>query len=160
MEYAPSSPTSLLNLLASTSQQIEFFSSSIINEVKNGHESPLKVLIQLRAMEKSSKQILDAIKNEILTAADKYPGKEFELWGNRLSKEEVGVKYDYSHSKDTVWESLNTDLETTEAKLRERQEFLKTLRGPLHVVDELTGEIVTICPPKKTSTTSLKVFIK
>lgn len=160
IDSSPNSPTSLLHLNPSSAQQIEFFATSIINEVKDGNESPLRVLIQLRAMEKASKQILEGIKDNILTESDKYPGTSWEMWGNRLEKSEVGVKYDYSLSKDTVWERLNTDLDTADVKLKERETFLKTIREPMTVVDELTGEIVKIFPPKKTSTTSLKVFIK
>lgn len=160
MNQAPSSPTSLLNLLASTSQQIQFFSSSIINEVKDGNESPLKVLVQLRAMEKASKAILEGIKEEILTAAEKYPGKDFELWGNKLSKEELGTQYDYTVCGDTVYERLQTDFDTAKSHLDERTAFLRALKQDMTVVDELTGEIVTIRPPKKTSTSGVKVSIR
>src|SRR6187200_1847526 len=100
MNYeGPSSPSAVLNLLASTSHQIEAFSSSIINEVKNGELSPLRVLVQLRAQERATKQILDAIKENIITEAEKYPGKDFELWGNTLSKEDVKTEYDYTVCK-------------------------------------------------------------
>lgn len=160
MSEGPSSPTSLLHLLASTSQQIEFFSSSIVNEVKNGDESPLRVLVQLRAMEKASKAILEGIKEEILTEAEKYPGKDFELWGNKLSKEEVGTKYEYGASGDTVYERLQTDFDTAKRKLDERTAFLRALKDPMTIVDELTGEVVTIRPPTKTSTSGLKVTIR
>jgi hypothetical protein len=160
MNQGPSNPTSLLNLLASTGQQIEFFSSSIVNEVKNGNESPLRVLIQLRAMEKASKAILDGIREEIITAAEKYPGKDFELWGNKLSKEELGIKYDYSTCGDTIYERLQTDFDTAKSRLDERTAFLRALKSDMTVVDELTGEIVTILPPKKTSTSGVKVTIR
>lgn len=160
METGPNSPTSLLHLLASTSQQIDFFSTSIINEVKDGQESPLRVLIQLRAMEKASKQILDGIREEVITAAEKYPGKDFELYGNKLSKEELGVKYDYSTCGDTIYERLQTDFNTAKASLDERTAFLRQLKSPMTVVDEMTGEVVTIKPPVRTSTTGVKVTIK
>ena len=160
MEPGPNSPTSLLHLLASTSQQINFFSTSIINEVKDGNESPLKVLVQLRAMEKATKEILAGIKDEIVTAAEKYPGKDFELWGNRLSKEELGTKYDYSVCGDTIYERLLTDFETAKSRLDERTEFLRALKAPMTVVDELTGEIVTIRTPLKNSTSGVKVTIR
>jgi hypothetical protein len=157
---SPNSPTSLLHLLASTSQQIEFFSSSIVNEVRNGDESPLRVLVQLRAMEKASKAILEGIKEEIITEAEKYPGKDFELWGNKLSKEEVGVSYDYSICGDPTFERLEVDFETAKAKLEERKKFLRTLTEPIPIGDTLTGELVTVRPPKKTSTSSVKVSIR
>lgn len=160
MNESPNSPTSLLHLNPSSSQQIQFFATSIINEVKDGNESPLRVLIQLRAMEKASKQILEGIKDEILTAAEKYPGKEFELYGNKLSKEELGTKYDYSTCGDTIYERLQTDFSTAKDRLDVRCAFLRGLKEPMTVVDEMTGEVVTIRPPQKTSTTGVKVSIK
>lgn len=160
MNQGPTSPTSLLHLNPSSAQQIEFFSSSIINEVKNGNESPLRVLIQLRAMERASKQILDGIKENILTEAAKYPGQYWEMWGNKLEKAELGVKYDYSTCGDTIYERLQTDFETIKARLDARCEFLRGLKEPMTIVDELTGEVVTIRPPQKTSTSGIKVTIK
>lgn len=160
MTEGPGSPSALLHLNPSSAQQIEFFASSIINEVKNGNESPLRVLIQLRAMEKASKQILDGIKDELITEGEKYPGKEFEMWGNKIEKTDVKTEYDYSVSGDTIWERLNTDSETAKSKLDDRQKFLRGLKEPMTVVDELTGEVVTIRPPQKKTTAGLKVYIR
>lgn len=155
-----SSPTALLHLNPSTAREIQFFASSIIEEVKSGNESPLRVLVQLRAMEKASKQILEALREEIVTAAEKYPAKDFELWGNRLEKGSVKTEYDYSVTGDSIWERLNTDFETAKARLDDRQKFLRGLKEPMTVVDELTGEVVTIRPPQKKEVEGVKVFIQ
>lgn len=155
-----SSPTALLHLNPSTASEIQFFASSIIEEVKSGNESPLRVLVQLRAMEKASKQILEALREEIVTAAEKYPTKDFELWGNRLEKGSVKTEYDYSVTGDTIWERLNTDFETAKSRLDDRQKFLRGLKEPMTVIDELTGEVVTIRPPQKKEVEGVKVFIQ
>lgn len=160
MNEGPSNPTSLLHLNPSSAQQVQFFATSIINEVKGGNESPLRVLIQLRAMEKASKQILEGIKDNIITESEKYPGQSWEMWGSKLEKAELGVKYDYSSSGDTIYERLQTDFNTAKSRLDERTAFLRGLKSPMTVVDELTGEIVTIKPPTKTSESGIKVFIK
>lgn len=157
-EY-PSSPASLLHLNPSSAQQIEAFASSIINEVKSGDESPLRVLIQLRAMERASKQILKGIEENLLTEAEKYPGNSWEMWGNRLEKAELGVTYDFSVCKDPTFERLEVDFNTAKERLDERKEFLKAIKKPLDVVSE-DGEAITIYPPQKKSTTGLKVTIK
>jgi len=155
-----SSPSSLLHLNPSTSSEIQFFASSIIEEVKGGTESPLRVLIQLRAIEKASKQILEGIKDEIVTAAEKYPTKDFELWGNKLEKSEVGISYDFSVCQDPTYERLEVDFNTAKERLDERKEFLKRIKVPTPVGDVVTGELVTIHPPQRTSTTGVKVTIK
>lgn len=159
MNESPNSPTSLLHLNPSSAQQIQFFATSIINEVKDGNESPLRVLIQLRAMEKATKQILEGIKDNILTESEKYPGQNWEMWGNKLEKAELGVSYDFSVCCDPTFERLEVDFNTAKARLDERKEFLKAVKKPLDVVSE-DGEAITIMPPKRISTTGVKVTIK
>lgn len=160
MEQAPSNPISLLHLNPSSAQQISFFAASVVNEVKNGTESPLRVLIQLRAMEKASKQILEGIKDNILTESEKYPGQSWEMWGNRIEKAELGVKYDYSHCGDTLYERLQSDFDAAKSRLEARCDFLKALSEPITIIDELTGEVVKVMPPQRTSTSGLRVTIK
>lgn len=160
MNEGPSNPVSLLHLNPSSAQQIQFFATSIINEVQNGNESPLRVLVQLRAMEKASKAILEGIKDNIITEAEKYPGTSWEMWGNKLEKAELGVVYDFSVCGDPTYERLETDFNTAKDRLDERKAFLKTIKVPTPVGDVVTGELVTIHPPKKTSTSGLKVTIK
>lgn len=155
-----SSPTALLHLNPSTASEIQFFASSIIEEVKSGNESPLRVLVQLRAMEKASKQILEGIKDNILTESEKYPGNSWEMWGNLIERSELGVTYNFAVCQDPVFEELETDFNTAKSRLDERKEFLKTLKEPITILIEKTGEIVKIYPPQKKSTTGLKVFIK
>lgn len=159
MEQAPSNPISLLHLNPSSAQQISFFATSVVNEVKNGTESPLRVLIQLRAMEKASKQILEGIKDNILTESEKYPGQSWEMWGNRIEKAELGVTYDFGVCQDPTFERLEVDFNTAKERLDERKEFLKAVKQPLNVVSE-DGEAITIYPPQKKSTSGLKVTIK
>ena len=160
IDNSPSSPTSLLNLLASTSTQIDFFSDSIIQEVKEGNASALKVIVQLKAMELSSKRILKEIKDNVLTECDKYPGDKFEFLGNQLTKGDVHTEYDYSKCGDTEWERKNVDAETAIERLKERETFLKSLKEPIVMADTLTGEMVTVSPPIKRTTPGVKISIR
>lgn len=160
MDNLPSSAVGVVKMFPSIQTSVDMFSDQLIESVKKGEVNPVELLIQLKAMEKVTGRVLKEIRDNFVREGDKYPTNTFELNGVRLEKGEVGVAFDFTVCKDTVWERLNTDSESAETKLKERQEFLKTLRGPLTVVDELSAEIITIYPPKKTSTTSLKVFIK
>lgn len=160
IDNSPSSPTSLLNLLASTSTQIDFFSDSIIQEVKEGNASALKVIVQLKAMELASKRILKEIKDNVLTEADKYPGVKFNFLGNELSKGDVHTEYDYSKCGDTEWERRKVDADTAVERLKERETFLKALKDPIVMADTLTGEMVTVSPPIKRSTPGVKISIR
>lgn len=160
MNELPSSPVGVLSLLANTRTQIDYFSDSVISEVKQGNESAIKILVQLRAMEMASKRIIKEITDNFLTEADKYPGTKFEFQGNEISKGDVYTEYDYSVCGDTVFERLEVDFETAKSKLDERKTFLKTIKEPIVLVDELTGEVIKINPPQKKSIPGLKVSIR
>ena len=160
MENLPQSPTELLTLMASTSTQIDVFSDGVIQDVQAGNINPLAVLIQLRAMERASERILKEIKDNLLREADKYPTNEFEYMGNKIIKAEHGTKYDYSNCGDPVYEQrLKIAKEATE-QLKERENFLKAVKAPFSLLDEGTGEVATITPPTKKSTSGLNVSIK
>lgn len=160
MEYAPESPRELLTMMASTQTQIDVFSDGVIESVQRGEINPLTVLIQLKAMEKAAERILKEIKPNLLKEADLYPEKEFEFQGNKITKAEHGTKYDYSKCNDTDWELYDSQIKSLTTYKKEREDFLKTLKGPIDVLDKNTGEVVTLRPPTKTSTSGLNVSIK
>jgi len=160
METLPQSPTELLTMMASTSTQIDVFSDGVIQSVQAGEINPLAVLIQLRAMERASARILKEIAPNLLNEADKYPEKEFEYQGNKITKAEHGTKYDYSSCKDPQWIELENDFRIISQKKSDRESFLKALKTPITLLDELSGEVVTITPPTKKSTSGLNVTIK
>lgn len=157
---APESPRELLTMMASTQTQIDVFSDGVIESVQRGEINPLTVLIQLKAMEKAAERILKEIKPNLLKEADLYAEKEFEFHGNKITKTEQGTKYDYSKCNDTEWELYNHKKESAEASMKERETFLKTLQKPIDVVDKLTGEVITLHPPTKKSTSGLNVSIR
>lgn len=157
---APQSPRDLLTLMASTSTQIDVFSDGVIQLVKEGEINPLTVLIQLRAMEKATERILKEIKENLLTEAGKYSGNDFEYMGNKITKAEHGIKFDYSKCGDPVYKRLLDVATQANEQLKERETFLKAVKQPFNFLDEGTGEVFIISPPTKKSTSGLNVSIK
>lgn len=151
---------SALRIMPNTKQQIEFFSNAIINNVQNGEVNAIEVLVMLRALEAVSETVRDAIKTNIETAADKYSEKSFEVFGAMIERAEVGVKYNYETCGDPTWERYSVDERTASASRKQREEFLRSLREPMRIVDEETGETWVIKPPLKRSTSGLKVYLK
>jgi hypothetical protein len=73
----------------------------------------------------------------------------------------VGTKYDFAHCGDSVIDGLYKEMAELKAKIKEREEFLKSLPpSGLDIVDSATGEVSTILKPIKTSTTSIAVTLK
>jgi len=159
MEIYPSSPRELLTMMASTSTQIDVFSDGVIESVQGGEINPLTVLIQLKAMEKATERILKEIRPNLLTEAAKHPGNEFEYMGNKITKAEHGIKYDYSNCGDSFYNDLADQMEKLTEKIKKREAWLKNIDGTENVIDE-HGQINTVKPPIKKSTSGLNVSIK
>lgn len=140
--------------------QVDAFSDELIRAVKEGELDPL----QLRATIKATEMVLERVNKETqaeqLTAAEKYPGEKFEAFGCTMQKGDVYTSYDYASSGDPVYAKLQEIAKQAQAQLKEREAFLKTLKQPLTVVDEGTGEVARLTPPLKKSVAGLKVTVK
>jgi hypothetical protein len=160
MNQLPDSPLSAITLMPSTASEVARFSRGIIQAVKNGEVSPLKVLVMLRSLEAVSELVRDEISDELLNEAERYPEKKFDAYGASIEKSELGTKYLYEKSGDVEWEQLNSEFETIKRRKSERETFLKSLKEPMTAVHEPTGEVYKISPPVKTSKSGVKVFLK
>lgn len=160
MEQLPSSAMGCLRLMPSKASEVARFSKQIIESVKNGDANPLEVLVMLRSLEAVSELVRDEIGDEVLTAAEKHSEKKFEAFGALVEKTELGTKYDYGTSNDTVYERLQVDANTAKSRLDERTAFLRGLKGDMTIIDELTGEVVTVKPPMKRSKSGVKIYLK
>jgi hypothetical protein len=111
-------------------------------------------------MEQASERILKEIKPNLLAEADKYPGKEFEFAGNKITKAEHGIRFDFSECGDPVYQRLFNAAFEANGKLKERENFLKAVKASFSLLDEESGEVATITPPTKKSTSGLNVSIR
>lgn len=137
---------SVLHLMPSTKDQVNTFSSDIINRVKSGDLSALQLRANLKFIEMTLEKIKEGIKSEVMNEASKYE-KSFEYRGFRITQKETGIKYDFS--SDKIHALLSE-------KIEEREKLLKSISKPIETVDTETGETTTLYPPIKKSTTSLE----
>lgn len=157
MNEIPQTAIGTLKLMPATTQEIARFSRLLIEDVQNGNLNPLELLVMLRALERVSETVLDSIGANLDSAKDKYSEKNFDILGAQVEKSEVGVKYRYETAKDIEWERRKSAVDAAMTLLKEREEFLRTLREPMTAVDEDSGEVFKISPPLKTSKSGLKV---
>lgn len=160
MSNLPTSAIGVLDLFSTSRTGIDIFSDQVIEAVHNGEVNPLQVRVWIKTME----EIIERVKKETganqLREADKWAESKFEYLGATIEKADVKTEYDYVSCGDTVFERLEVDFNTAKQRLDDRKAFLKTLKVPLPVIDEDSGEVVTIKPPVKKSTPGLKVSIK
>ena len=151
---------STLSTLPSNKEQLHVFGKKLKNEILASDKDPLKILVQLKMIEKVIADTLkdDDIDYHFLKEFLLYEKeKEIEVNGAKLRQQETGVKYDYSASGDPAWFDLQKQVEELTAKKKEREKFLQSIpMSETGLVDEKTGVFIT--RPPKTSKT--KVIVK
>lgn len=159
MDELPSTAMGVMRLMPNSDKSVAQFSKQLIESVRSGDVNPLELLVMLRSLEAVSELVRDEIKDNINTAADKYPEKKFEAFGAIVEKADFG-KFNYGSSCDPEWETLDAQFKTIENKRKEREAFLRALREPITAVNRETGEVYEIRPPFKKSNEGVKVFLK
>lgn len=139
---------------------IQDFFNKILDLLDAGTHKPSDILLRFKAFDK----VFDAVKPHltelVVNEISLYPKAEANILGAEFKVAEAGVSYDYTRCGDVKWESLNQQLESIKVDIKKREEFLKGIKGHETIVDEISGEILTIYPPIRKSSTSIKVTIK
>lgn len=155
----PTTAMGVLRIMPASKSEAGRFAAQVINSVKAGEVNPHEVLVLLRALQNVSETVLDGIKENINTEADRYSERRFEAYGATIEKAELATKYKYEHSGDREWERRKSSVDAAMSLLKERESFLRALKEPMTAVDEESGEVYRIVPPPKFSTSGLKVFL-
>lgn len=165
MNNLPETAHGTLSLLFNTKQQNVALANKFISEIEDGNISALKAHIYIKSIENLIKQFTDSKENDELSKkykklvsdeADTYAGKSFELHGAKFTKTETGVKYDYSACGDKTWNDLEYKIASLLAAKKIREDFLKNVPVEGHsMIDEESGEVFTVFPPSKSSTSAV-----
>lgn len=102
------------------------------------------------------------VRRIILDEFEKYGAKVITKGDAVIEVAEMGSRYDYTSTNDTKIAELYALRKALDADIKEREQYLKSLPSSgAQVIDSDTGEVTTIYPPAKTSTTWLRTtFIK
>lgn len=131
----------------------------IADLVKSGNYNALDVATKMKWMIATLEQAGKLIQEDCVNEIEKHSGKA-NINGAEVIKKEVGVKYSFDECGDREWnEFFDAECEAEE-KRKSREKFLKSLMGTLTIVNEQTGEIVTLNPPIKSSTTNVQITFK
>jgi hypothetical protein len=148
---------STLSVLPNGKEEIKKFSRMLKDEILQADRDPLKILVQLKYIEKV---LEDVLKDEEI---DRHFCREFDLYGKekvlevngaRLQQTEVGTKYLYEECSDPIWFNLKKQHEELTEKKKEREKFLQNIPYNEGIVDPDTGVFITRAP--KTSKTKVK----
>ena len=149
---------STLSVLPSNKEQLRVFSRKLKDEILASDKDPLKILVQLKYIEKVIADILKDkevdyhfLKEFLLYEKE----KEINVGGATLRQQETGVKYDYDACGDPAWFDLIKQIGELTEKRKEREKFLQSLPQE-GTVDPVTGVFINRLP--KSSHT--KVIVK
>lgn len=151
---------STIKLLPFSKQQVEVFSAQIKESLINGEVEPLELAVYFKSIEKTIESVKETLSDMALNEAEKYGKGKFEFKGAEIQVKELGTKYDYSQTGDVEWERLTSEKQAIDTRIKERETMLKALSGSLTVVNEDTGEMETIYPPIKKSTTGIAITLR
>lgn len=131
--------------------------SEIIELVEGGSIDPLLIKIWMKEITEALETIKPIADSAALSEAEKYGQKSFEKNGYRFELSEFGTKYDYSGTGHPKWNQLSFKAKEINNELKGVEETLKSLKSSITLVDDDSGEIVTVYPPAKKSTSGIKL---
>lgn len=150
---------STIKTLPETKSQIAIFAAQLEKSLNNGEIVATDLMRFEKAMAKVFKAIKPTLTECTLTELSKYE-KSPIIKGSEFTIVEAGVQYDYSGCGDPEYSAILLELANIKLKQESRETFLKSLKEPLQIVDKNGGEVHTVCPPIKTSSTTVKVTFK
>ena len=156
MEYTSS--VALISQLPNNKQNIATFVADFKDRFLNGAIDPLETLAQLKMVEKTIAELLSdpEIEAAIMADAEHYHKDELaNLHGCKFEVREVGVKYDYSVTDDTVLFEMQKEAEKLDKQIKERQKMLQSLSGEMY-----NAEGVQLRRPIKGGKSKVVVTIK
>ena len=147
-----------VNKIPASKEEQAVLSSAMINSVLDGEIDPIKAVVQAKSLVETLTLFLKdkGVNDLVLMEVEKY-GKQTSKDGATIAIKEVGSKWDYSECGDPIYNRLSAKKAEIEEKLKEREALLKATKEPRTEVDEETGEVYTVNPPSKRSTTSYAI---
>jgi len=151
----------ILSLFQTTKAERSSFIADVMERIENGTADAIKVHLQLKAMEEIVKSLTtnESYKTHLIDAAEKN-GKKFVAFNAEFSIKEMGQRYDFTYCGDDELLEFYTQQEKLKYLIKEREDFLKKV--PVSGMQKVTetGEVITLFPPSKTSTTTVAVTLK
>ena len=138
-------------------ESIQEISNNFVNPILNGDIQIEKGIVILRALKKAIEDAEDKLYEDVVDAISKYGKEGASVNGAKINIKELGVKYDFENCNDSIWNDLNIQIKELTEKRKDREAFLKNIIKMTTLVDDATGEIYTINPAIRKSTTGFTI---
>lgn len=150
------------NIPATKSGQRDL-AEQLVGTIENGDVNPLEAVVLMKSLSEVINTFLkdDRVKDAVLAECGRYgKGEHPAFRGATVQVKESGVKYDFMACGDPLWTAcVAHEQEAAEAR-KEREKYLRGITKPKSELDEETGEVFTLNPPARQSTTTYAVLFK
>lgn len=140
----------------------QMLANEIILPVIDGDVNPIDTYVKAKAIQDALKIVTDddRIKDLVICEVEKY-GNNTTYNSASIQVKEMGVKYDYSGCNDDIYNALIHNIEVLKEKLKQRENFLKSITSDgATMVNEETGEVNKIYPPVKMAAQGIAITFK
>lgn len=143
-----------------TKQEISECSQAIKNEFLSGDIDVLAADLFLKKIEELVKGVREdkEVKGIVLQELELYTEKTVKVHGCEITKKGL-TSYDYDLCGDNELFSLQNQKAVIDEKIKLKQKQLQLLQEPMTVVNDDTGEIITLYPAAKKVTDSFSIKI-
>ncbi len=131
--------------------------NDLVAQVKGGNVDPLQAYVQMKAIAEMADQFIKHPDIVSLTQGEVLSRGKDAMFGGAKVAVAYTTRFDYSMCGDSEYDSLVAEKENIDAKIKSRQMYLKSIPNKVEVVNQETGELVTICAPLPTKSSSIRV---
>lgn len=131
---------------------IKDFAMDLVDKFTDGFNSPTEGLIFAKKLAEAAELIKENLQAPAISEMRLGKGEKYIGHNVTINEQMVGVRYSFKECGDPVWNELNE-------KIKNREAFLKTIKGSKEELIEETGEVVTIYEPVKSGKLSPVVKI-
>lgn len=141
--------------MPSTKEETITFIAKVKATILAEGNDPLHNAIQIVSLEKVAKALRadPEIRELVVNELDKYTEKMVKVGTSEVEKAETGIKYDFQG--DHVLVDLLAQEKAIKEKIKERQAFIKTIKGEVYGEDG-----IQVLPAVRSSTSNYKITIK
>lgn len=134
-------------------EDLRTFSMAVVDKFSDGYNSPTEGLIFAKKLAEVAELIKENLADQAANELKLSKGEKSVQHNVEINEQMVGVRYDFKVCGCPIWNDLSE-------KLKEREAFLKTIKGSKEEYLPETQEVVTIFEPLKSGKLSLVIKIK
>lgn len=130
---------------------------SLVAQVVDGSVDAVAAFLQIKAIAEVCEQFMK--NSDICEAVQKavvVRGNDAAFCGGKIGMSNI-TRYDYASSGDPQYIALIKQKEDIANKIKAREMYLKAITEQQELIDRETGTVVTIAPPTKMVSQSLRV---